>query len=298
VIAAGRRGDPEAVPALVELASDRLSPLIARATALSLLGGYAGGSAGDDVAKAFRRALADPEPWLRRTAIAGGEFPDLAERLARLVPLLGDPVRAVRIEAASQLAGVPADQLRPDPQVALRSASAEYVAAMERSLDFSFAGHNLGLLYERRGDVARAEASLRRAIAVDGLSPQPKVNLATLVARRGDPAEAERLLREVVGAYPDLPEAAYSLGLLVAEHGSIDEAAELLARAASAMPNELRASYNAGLALAQAGRDTEAEAMLRHALALDPPSQDARMALADFLARRGRADEAREVVGR
>jgi tetratricopeptide (TPR) repeat protein len=294
VIAAGRKGDPAARGELVRLTGDVLSPTLVRATALALLGDYEG----PDVTAAFRQALVDEEPLMRRTAVAEAPIADEAERVARLAPLLADPFRAVRLEAASQLAGTPPALLRPYQQEALATATADYVAAMEHSLDFSFAGHNLGLLYERTNDPAKAEQAYRRAIAVDDLWPPPKVNLALLLARQGKGGEAEALLREALAARPDLPEAAYSLGLLLAETGRMEEAADRLAQAAAGLPANPRAAYNAGLALAQAGRDGEAESMLRRAVAIDPSSYDALFALGDFLLRRGRADEVLSIADR
>jgi predicted CXXCH cytochrome family protein len=294
VLAAGRRADPAAKAELLRLVFDTLSPTIVRATALSLLGRYDGA----DVVAAFRRALVDEEPLVRRTAVAELPIEDETERAARLAPLLSDPFRAVRLEAAAQLAGTPPARLKPYQQDALGTAIADYVKAMEYSLDFSSAGHNLGLLYERLGDAARAEAYYRRAVAVDDLSYPPKVNLALLLARQGKNAEAEKLLREVLAANPDQAQVAYSLGLLVAETGHIEEAAALLARAASGLPTYSRAAYNAGLALAQVGRHAEAERMLRRAVELEPASYDFAFALGDFLLQRGRLAEVRDVADR
>ena len=135
---------------LLRLVGDTLSPTLVRATALSLLGRYEG----PDVTAAFRRALLDEEPLIRRTAVAEAPIADEAERVARLAPLLADPFRAVRLEAASALAGTPPALLKPYQQEALATALADYVKAMEYSLDFSYAGHNLGLLYERQNDPA------------------------------------------------------------------------------------------------------------------------------------------------
>jgi predicted CXXCH cytochrome family protein len=286
VFAAGRKGSPAAKADLLRLEGDVLSPTVVRATALSLLGGYRG----DDVTAAFRRALLDEEPLIRRTAVAVAPIADEAERVARLAPLLADPFRAVRLEAAAQLAGTSPALLKPYQRDALDTALADYVKAMEYSLDFSYAGHNLGLMYERMRDPAKAEGAYRAALAVDDLSYPPKANLAMLLAREGKSAEAEKLLREVLAAYPDRSEVAYALGLLVAEKGAMPEAATLLARAAAGMPGNARAAYNAGLALAQVGRDAEAEKMLRQAAAIDPSSYDMLFALADFLLRKGRPD--------
>jgi predicted CXXCH cytochrome family protein len=284
VLAAGRKASPAAKPDLLRLEADVLAPTVVRATALSLLGRYRG----DDVAAAFRRALVDEEPLLRRTAVADGRIADDAERAARLAPLLSDPYRAVRLAAVAAIAGAPTALLKPYQKDAFDTARADYVKAMEYSLDFSFAGHNLGLLYEKEKDFVKAEESYREALAVDDLSYPPKVNLAILLAREGRSAEAGKLLREVLAAYPDLADVAYSLGLLVAETGTMEEAATLLARGAAGMPGNARAAYNAGLALARVGRDAEAERMLRQSVASDPSSYDALFALADFLLRKGK----------
>ncbi|MBK9963767.1 MAG: tetratricopeptide repeat protein [Holophagales bacterium] len=294
VLAAGRKGSPAAKADLLRLEADALSPTVVRATALSLLGQYRG----PDVTAAFRRALLDEEPLIRRTAVALAPIADEAERVARLAPLLADPFRAVRLEAAAQLAGTPPALLKPYQKDALDTALADYVKAMEYSLDFSYAGHNLGLMYERMHDPVKAEESYRAALAVDDLSYPPKANLAMLLARQGKSAEAEKLLREVLAAYPDRAEVAYALGLLVAEKGALPEAATLLARAAAGMPANARAAYNAGLALAQVGRDAEAEKMLRQAAAADPSSYDLLFALADFLVRKGRLAEVAPLADR
>jgi tetratricopeptide (TPR) repeat protein len=294
VLAAGRRADPAARADLLRLALDPLSQTVVRATALSLLGRYQG----PDVTAAFRSALLDEEPLLRRTAVAEAPIEDEMERASRLAPLLADPFRAVRLEAAVQLAGTSASLLQPYQQEALATALADYVKAMEYSLDFSASGHNLGLLFERRGDPARAEGYYRRAVAVDDLFYPPKVNLAILLARQGKNAEAERLLREVLAANPDEAQVAYSLGLLLAETGTPEEAAALLARAADGMPSYARAAYNAGLALAQLGRHAEAERLLRRAVELEPSGYDLLFALGDFLLRRGRLAEAGAIADR
>jgi predicted CXXCH cytochrome family protein len=295
--AAGRRGDAAAKPDLLRIAADALAPTVVRATALALLGRYEGA----DVTAAFRSALLDEEPLIRRTAAAEAPIADEAERAQRLAPLLSDSHRAVRLEAAAQLAGIPATLLPPYQQEALATATADYVKAMEHALDFTHGGHNLGLMYERQGDLARAEEGYRRALAVDDLAIGPKANLALLLARQGKAEEAERLLREVLAANPAEAQVAYSLGLLVAEAGRIDEAATFLARAATGMPGNARAAYNAGLALAQAGRPDEAEAMLRRAVAIEPSGYDLQFALADFLLRQGgpsAIDEVAAIAGR
>jgi predicted CXXCH cytochrome family protein len=239
-LAAGREGRPEAQDDLVRLAADELYPAIVRATALSLLGRYPG----EVSVRAFTTALADADPLVRYTAVtsvvAGG-----SEELVELVaPLLFDPVKAVRMQAAVQLADIDANLLKPYQREALAEALSEYRKAMEYSLDFAFAGHNLGNLAARLGDAAEAEKYYRTAILIDDLFYPAKANLAVVLNSRGRNDEAEALLRSVLDAYPEQYDVAYSLGLLLAEMGRYPEAESYLAVAAEGMPDHPGAARN------------------------------------------------------
>jgi tetratricopeptide (TPR) repeat protein len=294
IIEAGRRRDPSAQPDLIRLSGDALYPAIVRATALSLLGAYPG----EESTAAFNLALQDEEALVRFMAVSSVD-PVAAEELVELVaPLLFDPVRGVRMQAASRLAGLPAGLFEPYQQEALEGATAEYRQAMEYSLDFAFAGHNLGNLYSRLGESERAATYYRAAIEVDDLFYPAKTNLAVLLNSMGRNDEAETLLREVLEEYPDVHDVAYSLGLLLAEMGRMDEAIEYLGRASDSMPQSSRVHYNYGLALQSLGRDAEAEAALLRALDVEPESLDYLFAVADFYVKRLRLREALPFVDR
>jgi tetratricopeptide (TPR) repeat protein len=215
-----------------------------------------------------------------------------------LAPLLFDPIRAVRTAAASRLAGAPDELLKPYQQERLAEVLDEVVADMRASLDFAFAGHNLGNLYARLGDTERAIEYYRDALEVDDLFLPAKMNLAVLLNAAGRNDEAAALLGEVVEDYPGNGDAAYSLGLLLAEMGRLPEAVGMLERAAELLPERVRAHYNLGLALQSVGRLEDAEAELQRAAALAPDDLDVLYALADLYARNGRLHEALEVAGR
>ncbi|HSM31936.1 MAG TPA: tetratricopeptide repeat protein, partial [Woeseiaceae bacterium] len=247
---------------------------------------------------AIRRALADGEPLLRHAgieALATEEPGILAELLA---PLLFDPVRAVRLRAASRLAGIPREVLTAEQSAALDRELDAYVAAMRSMLDFAASGLNLGNLYEMQGDPDTAERYYRKAIEVDDLFFPAKMNLAVLLSRQGRDSEAEALLRDVLDAYPEQYHAAYSLALVLVASGRREEAVQYLDRAAGGLPERPRIHYNRGLLLAQLGRDVDAEAALRTALRLEPDSVDYLYALIDFYARRNRLEEALELARR
>jgi predicted CXXCH cytochrome family protein len=239
-LAAGRRGSPGAGEQLIILAGDHLYPAMVRATALSLLGGYPS----PEATRAFAAGLVDDDPLVRRTAVLGTTAADPGQYIELLAPLLFDPVRGVRLAAASRLAAAPAELLKPYQQQALKEALDEYVAAMEYGLDLPHAGHNLGNLYAAIGDAARAESAYRQALRVDDRAYGTKTNLAVLLSGQGRNQEAETLLREVLEDFPDQHEVAYSLGLLLAEMGRYREAVVFLRRAAEGMPGHPRAARN------------------------------------------------------
>jgi tetratricopeptide (TPR) repeat protein len=282
VLAAGREGRPGADEALARLAGDIASPAIVRATALSLLGRYSGAPA----TAAFRAALSDPDPLIRRSAEATPPGVGPKDFVRWVAPLLFDPVRAVRIEAAAQIAGAPPDLLTSEQAARLPAVTGEYEAAMSRSLDFAHAGHNLGNLYVHLRDPQRAEKYYREAIAVDGRSFPTKVNLAVLLNGEGRNGEAEVLLREVLRDEPDRNDVRYSLALLVAEEKKYDEAASLLQKVVAAEPSNTRARYNLGLVFETLGRDRDAEASLSAALAGEPDSVEYLQALAQLYVQR------------
>ena len=286
--AAGRAGDRAAGPDLAAIAADRGQPAIVRATALELL--HPLGRAGVTAARA---ALDDPDPLVRATAAGGLDPLGPPARRAALDPLLADPVRAVRLEAARALAEAWAGDPAPTPGDPLGSAAAEYLDAQAAVADMAPARLGLGAVRERQGARDQAEAEYRAALALDPRFTPARFNLANLLNAQGLNPEAETVLRRGIDHDPDQPELHYSLGLLLAEEGRLDEAVESLARAA--VPTaRARVHYNYGLALQQAGRIDEAEAALREARRRDDRDPDVVLALARLLMDQQRWSEAEE----
>jgi tetratricopeptide (TPR) repeat protein len=294
VIEAGRKGIPDAGKNLARLAVDPLYPVIVRATALSLLRAYPG----EETNRAYELALMDDEALIRRTAVYHIHVPD-RDRLVKLVsPFLYDPVKAVRIEAASKLAGEPSKHLDENQKKVFESVLKEFVASMEYSGDFAFGRYNLANLYVALNQNEDAIRNYDAAIKIDNLFYPAKVNLAMLYNRLDRNDEAERLFRETVNEHPQLHEAAYSLGLLLAEKKKFQDAVEYLGKAARGMPNRARVHYNLGLLLQQLGRTEEAETALKKALEIEPDTMDFLHAMADHYLRRGQMETARHIAER
>jgi tetratricopeptide (TPR) repeat protein len=292
VIEAGRKRLPEARNGLIRLAGDPLYPVIVRATALSLLAAFPG----KDTTEAFQLALMDDEALIRRTAIDSLNLNDDKALADVIGPILYDPVKAVRIEAAQKLAGEPTKLLTPEQRQVFESALGEFEESMTYSADFAFGRYNLGNLYTALNRPEEAIRSYEVAIKIDDLFYPAKMNLAMLYNQRGENERAEVLLREVVGAHPELYDAAYSLGLLLAEMKQYVEAAEFLERAAKGLPERPRIQYNLGLVLQHLRRYGEAEAALRAALALAPDNMDYLYALADYYVKRGQLKKAESMA--
>ncbi|HEX5135621.1 MAG TPA: tetratricopeptide repeat protein [Planctomycetota bacterium] len=244
--AAGRDGDPAAVPALRQVFLDPEQPGIVRATALELLSRY-----GD--VEALARGARDEDPLVRVEAARG--VPDPAAAASFLAPLLADPLRLVRVEAARTLAGVP--EALPD-HGALDGALAEFRARQKAMLDRPEAHLNLGALHEATRDPRRAELEYRRALEILPLFWPARANLSVLMNATGRNAEAERLLDEGTMLDPENGEAWYSFGLLLAEEGKLREAADALGQAARRVPRA-RVFYNQGVALQKLGALAQAE---------------------------------------
>lgn len=292
VLDAGRKRRPGAAGPLADLTRDRLYPTIVRATALAELASFGAEAA----AAAFVQALSDEESLVRQTAVRHLPQNDPARRMKLLAPMLYDPVRAVRIEAAGAIAGLPAGSLPPDAQLPFEKALAEYRHAMERTADFATSRHNLGNLYANLGRLDEAERNYRRAIQIDGKFYPSKVNLAMLYNRRGRDKDAERLLRQVIADHPDFYEIKYSLGLLLAEQHRFEDAVIYLGDAAAGLPQRSRVHYNLGLLLQKLKRDDEAETALMKARAIEPDNADYLYALAIFYMRHARWDKATQMA--
>jgi Tfp pilus assembly protein PilF len=292
IIAEGRKRSAHAHKELVKLASDPLYPVIVRSTALSLLEAYPS----EETTRAYEQALLDDEALIRRTAVDNLSVSD-PKRLAELLSaMLYDPVKALRIEAASRMAEISDPLLDSNQKMLFQASLDEYQQSMEYSADFAFGRYNLGNLYVNLRQPEKAVANYRAAIKIDNLFYPAKVNLAMLYNKMGEKSEAETLLREVATSHPEIYEVHYSLGLLLAEEKKYAQAANYLKQAAKGMSNRARIHYNLGLLLQHLKQDSDAEASLLKAQELEPDNYDYLYALADFYLKRNKLQKAGRIA--
>jgi tetratricopeptide (TPR) repeat protein len=254
-IAAGRRGEPDAVPALLDLlASDR--DAVRRASAARLLARFPTSSG---VTPGLLAALRAPEPIVRTGAAwAVAQRPSLApDAREALVAALDDPVLTVRVHAAVGLRDVDAQSLPPGPAKALARADAEWRTSQELGADTPEAHYNLAIVLASSGHAAEAEGEYRAALRLWPRSIQARHNLAMLLAQQGRAPEAAQELETLIADDP-VPASAFALGLLYGQMGRWQDAARALARCLEEDPGYPRARYNRALALAKAGDTTAA----------------------------------------
>ena len=287
-----RHQKPETGEDLVRLAADALYPVIVRATALSLLAGYPSEQTG----QAMELALMDDEALIRRTAISAIQTQDVQKLAGLIGPMLYDPVKGVRIEAAGKLAGTPNQYLNADQREILQAVLEEFKGAMLYSADFSFGRYNLANLYVDLDQTEDAINNYKAAIKIDNQFYPAKVNLAMLYNQQGRNNEAEKLLKEVVEAESELYEISYSLGLLLVEMQKELEAVKYLEKAARGLPDRPRIHYNLGLLYQQLGRIIRAEKELQLAYMLEPDSLDFQFGLTDHYLKRGMLIEAKRIA--
>ena len=288
-LAAARAGTREAEGPLLAVARGEAVAGIVRATAVEALRSY-----GAEALAAIEDATADPDPLVRASAAGGLDRLPPRRQAEALGPLLTDPVRAVRIEAARGLAGVPRTALADAERAAFGAARAELVDARMAAADQPAAHLDLGVLAAGEDRLGDAEAAYRTALRLDPFFLPARFNLATLLNRLGRNTEAEAVLSGGIDRAPDEGELHYSLGLLLAEEQRLDEAAESLGRASALIPDRVRVAYNHGLALETLGRLAAAETAFLEASRRSARDPDVLLALARILLRQGDLERAQE----
>jgi tetratricopeptide (TPR) repeat protein len=265
-IHAGRRGLPQADARLVALAGDSAQPAIARGTALALLRDPSQSAA----ASALATGLRDADPLVRLGALDLSERIDPRSRGVLVKPLLRDPLRAIRIEAARVLVDAPTEAWSPGDRRTFERGLAEYRASQLAHADQPTSHVNLATLASRSGDLAGARASYETALRVGPWFVPAYVNLADLERQEGREDEAEALLRRGLARAPGSPDLHHALGLSLVRQQRFDEALVELEQAATLAPEQPRYAYVYAVALNSVGRNADALAVLAAARELHP----------------------------
>ena len=292
---AAQKGAPGAPAALLALIAGEEVP--AWKASIILLARPWAAEAG--IRAAAEKALGDPSPLVRSAAVQLlGTQPATRELLR---PLLKDPARLVRLDAAWALspelsddtverheltaylalsADQPAGQLRLGQDLFNRGRAAEAEAPMRKAIawDPNFAGAHeaLGLILDNLSRPTEAADSLWRAAQLDPPNGQLAFDAGLAFAGTHRLNEAEQALRAAVRREPGLDRAWYNLGLLLVQAGRVPDGLAALHRAEEIAPAVADYPYAAATILWQTGERAAARAAARRALVIDPAHTGAR----------------------
>jgi len=267
---------------------DETQPGIARATAVSLLGRYPGPA----TLGVLERSLADREPLVRMAALGPAADLPPGDRVRLVAPLLSDPVRTVRIDAARALVLGGREELTPEQQVAFTTALAEWQRAQAANLDRAEGRLNLGILAAQQGRLDDAQREYEIALRLNRWLPPVYVNLADVLRQKGRDDEGEKILRRGLGVQPRDADLHYSLGLLLVREKRLGEALASLERAAALRPEDPGYTYVYAVALQSAGQARRAVAVLERARGQHPGDAQILRALAILHRDQGSIEEA------
>ncbi|MCX7175352.1 MAG: tetratricopeptide repeat protein [Proteobacteria bacterium] len=280
-----RRGDLLSAPALAAMVTDQEQSAIVRATAIDLLGSLA--------ADVPIKALSDPDATVRASAAAALARNGAA---APLLPMLNDPIRAVRIAAARSLGAAGQERVPADYREPFTRTLDEYKNSQLAMADAPVARLNLASLARDQVNLDEAEDNYRAALAMDPQLDRARTELASLLVECGEEFAAATLLRQGIDVSPDPAPLEFALGLLLGGAGRFLEADAALRASLEHRPDASRVRYNHALVLMRLERWNEAEMALNAVRANTPDNADALYALALLHAQTGRIDSARNIA--
>ncbi len=287
---AGRQGYPEAQEELLRLGGDPEEPPMVRATAISLLGNYPNQAS----VALLKQTVNDPDPLIRYATMTVVQFAE-AEFIRDLaVPRLTDTIKLVRLMAANSLTSVPREMIPVGSLEDLNAALEEYNTSLMINADHPSTHLNFGNLYLNTGNLEKAEASYKEAIALEPGLVGPYINLTDLYRRLNRDDEGEQVLRSALEKYPDLAAIHYSLGLLKVRQGENEEAMTYLKNATLHDPSDPHYSYVYAIGLNSQNQPLEALKVLEEALLRFPYDRNILYSLATISMENGKRENARE----
>lgn len=275
---AGRSARPDAGKLLAASIRDVATPDIARATAVSMITPYLDQTNID----VLQQGLTDKNTMVRLSSVSALEGLPHAMLAQLAFPLLDDPEKMVRIEAARLLAPVPVGELEGEQLSIYTNASNEYINSQEVNADRPEAQLNLGNFYLAKAQLQNSEEAYKKAIELDDAFVPAYINLADLYRVKNSEASAEKLLQKAIKIAPENADAYYALGLSLIRQQKNNEAIGYLQRASGFDLSNAHYVYVYAVALNSTGKVSLAIKVLQDALDRFPRDRDIFGALIAF----------------
>ena len=149
--------------------------------------------------------LTDDDPLVRAAAVGTQRVAGSQDRVLRLLQVLADPVRSVRIAVAKALLDAPIARLPGPVQADLDAAIAEWRAALSSRLGFPVTHLQLAGIVLTLRAFPQAEAAFREVFLLDHQRAEVWVMLLRLAAATRGASTARAVLDEALAALPEAP---------------------------------------------------------------------------------------------
>ena len=171
-------------------------------------------------------------------------------------------------------------------------AEALYREAVAAAPGHARAHLNLGIALAAKGDSGEAERAYEACLAIAPDHPFGNYNFARLAFLRGDFARAKSLIAAALRAKPNFPQALVVESNVLDALGKPELAVDSLEAALRLQPRDAGAWFNLGVLRQRLARTDDAETAVRRALAAEPGNDGARALLSRVLRDQGFAAEA------
>jgi len=146
-----------------------------------------------------------------------------------------------------------------------------YEGILAKTPEIPLVHYNLGTLYKKKGDAARGQAEMEKAIALDPRFVDGYVGLATLLAESGKRPEAIEAIKKGTVENPQSGRLQYALGVLAEGSGETALAKAAFLKAEQLDPQNFETQYHLATVALNQNDKPEAISRLEKFIAQAPP---------------------------
>lgn len=263
-------GNSAASKSLMKFATNNSLPDIVRASSLTLITR----SVRPEVIDIAQILMHDSSAMVRSEAIKLVEGLNENDRWRLVSPMLSDPVKMVRVEAANVLAGTSSEIMKGTDAQRFNRAISEYEQSLMLNSDFPANASQLGILYLRLARYDEAKRWLTFSIQLDSQFEAGYLNLADLYRTVNDDQKAIETLHVGLNVLPEGANLHYSLGLANVRVGNVDEAIKNIQEAIRLSPENNQFAYVYAIALHDKISPQRGITVLKQALSRQPNNAD------------------------
>ncbi|RKZ55863.1 MAG: hypothetical protein DRQ44_17310, partial [Gammaproteobacteria bacterium] len=264
------------------------APTIAKATVIGYLGGYPSRQTLTTSLQMLRSKEAD----MRVQGLQALQGFPMQHTVMHIFSLLNDPVKIVRMHAASFLVTMPRGSLEKEQADLLNKVTEEYQQSLLFSADRPESQLALAQLYQQQGLPAQAESAFKQALILQPKYVPAYANYANFLQQQGKEIAAFKILQR---GLIEIKNAAlyHALGLWYVRNQDKEKARVTLQKAAEMEPDNIRYQYVYAIAVGEK-QPQAAIKILENTLKNHTGNMDLLMALVSYYQQLGDEASARK----